>query len=475
MNTQEETNFERIEAAINYISRNFKTQPDLDEIAESVHLSPFHFQRLFTEWAGVSPKKFLQYLTVEHAKSILRDKQYSLFDTAYDSGLSGTGRLHDLFVHIEGITPGEFKTGGNLLLINYSFAQTPFGQVLVASTAIGICYMAFAEDTLTAFQQLEKRFPNAVFKQLTDTIQQNALHIFGQDWSHLKQIKLHLKGTPFQLKVWETLLKIPSGQLTTYGQIAAGVGAAGSSRAVGTAIGMNPVAFLIPCHRVIQSSGAFGQYHWGADRKSAMIGWESALAEKERQNILPYDGEVFYYGSQFSIADAQSFFAILLEDIEWQPDEAIIFGKHIYTKRKAAWYGDKAFQYTYSKTTKIAKAWTPALLVLKHHVEAQTGQKFNSCLLNLYHDGQEGMAWHSDDEKSLGKDTCIASLSFGAIRKFAFKHKTTGEYVYLMLESGSLLVMQGTTQTHWLHRLPPTVKVKTPRINLTFRTMLDQG
>lgn len=283
MKTQEETNFGRIEAAINYISRNFKTQPDLDEIADKVHLSPFHFQRLFTEWAGVSPKKFLQYMTVEHAKSILRHKQSSLFDTAFDSGLSGTGRLHDLFVHIEGMTPGEFKTGGKSLLINYSFAETPFGQVLVASTPIGICHMAFADEIVSAFNQLKKRFPNAVFKQLTDTIQQNALHIFGQDWGRLKEVKLHLKGTPFQLKVWETLLKIPSGQLTTYGQIAAGIGASGSSRAVGTAIGINPVAFLIPCHRVIQSSGAFGQYHWGADRKIAMIGWESALAERENQ------------------------------------------------------------------------------------------------------------------------------------------------------------------------------------------------
>ncbi len=279
MNLQNETNFSRIEEAIGYIKSNFKMQPQLDEIAGKIHLSPFHFQRLFTEWAGVSPKKFLQYISVEHAKKILKENNSSLFDTAFETGLSGTGRLHDLFINIEGMTPGEYKNGGENLLIHYSFAETPFGNILLASTARGICYMAFAADEETAFQLLKEKYPGAAFKQLADLAQQNALYFFTQDWSKLQQIKLHLKGTPFQLKVWEALLKIPMGQLSTYGKIAMQVKSPKASRAVGSAIGDNPVAFLIPCHRVIQSSGLFGQYMWGANRKTAIIGWEAAQTD----------------------------------------------------------------------------------------------------------------------------------------------------------------------------------------------------
>lgn len=188
-------------------------------------------------------------------------------------------------------------------------------------------------------------------------------------------------------------------------------------------------------------------------------------------NLLPYEGEVNYYGKVISPADAENYLQKLLENIQWKNDEAIIFGKHIFTKRKVAWYGDAEYNYTYSNTTKQALLWTPELLTLKQLAESITGTKFNSCLLNLYHSGEEGMAWHSDDEKSLGKDTVIASLSFGAERKFAFKHKKDKQVVSMVLESGSLLVMKGTTQTHWLHRLPPTTKVTRPRVNLTFRTM----
>lgn len=276
MNQQNETNFSRIAEAIGYIKSNFKMQPQLDEVAEKIHLSPFHFQRLFTEWAGVSPKKFLQYITVEYAKKILEENKISLFDTAFESGLSGTGRLHDLFIKIEGMTPGEFKNGGESLIIHYSFAETPFGNILLASTARGICYMAFAANENTALQLLKEKFPNAAYKQLADRAQQHALYFFTQDWSQLQQIKLHLKGTAFQLKVWETLLKIPMGQLSSYGNIARQVNSPKASRAVGSAIGDNPIAFLIPCHRVIQSTGLFGQYMWGANRKTAIIGWEAA-------------------------------------------------------------------------------------------------------------------------------------------------------------------------------------------------------
>jgi AraC family transcriptional regulator of adaptative response/methylated-DNA-[protein]-cysteine methyltransferase len=282
MKEQEQTNFSRIEEAIGYITSNFKTQPGLDEVAEKIHLSPYHFQRLFTDWAGVSPKKFLQYISVQHAKNILKDQKATLFDAAFETGLSGTGRLHDLFVNIEGMTPGEFKNGGESLSINYSFAESPFGNILVASTAKGICHMAFADNEKEAFAALQNNFPNAQYKQVVDLIQQNALYIFTHDWKNLDQIKLHLKGTAFQLKVWETLLKIPMGQLSTYGQIAGKIQSPKASRAVGTAIGDNPVAFLIPCHRVIQSTGSFGQYHWGSNRKTAMIGWEAAKASADR-------------------------------------------------------------------------------------------------------------------------------------------------------------------------------------------------
>jgi len=279
MKEQEQTNFSRIAQAIGYIKNNFKAQPGLEEVAEKIHLSPYHFQRLFTEWAGVSPKKFLQYITVEHAKKLLKENNATLFDTAFETGLSGTGRLHDLFINIEGMTPGEYKNGGEDLSINYSFAESPFGNILVASTAKGICYMAFADDEHGVLEALRKTFPNASYRQMVDLAQQNVLYIFTHDWSKLHQIKLHLKGTEFQLKVWETLLKIQMGQLSTYGNIAKQIDLPRASRAVGTAVGDNPVAFLIPCHRVIQSTGVFGEYHWGSIRKTAMIGWEAAHAD----------------------------------------------------------------------------------------------------------------------------------------------------------------------------------------------------
>ncbi len=276
MNEQAQLNYYRIAEAIDYIRQNFKSQPNLDEVAEKINLSPFHFQKLFTEWAGVSPKQFLQYTSIEYAKSLLKEKQATLFDAAYETGFSGTGRLHDLFVNIEGMTPGEYKNGAENLSINYSFSSTRFGNILVASTAKGICYMAFSNEETAALSDLKQHFPNADFTETIDPIQQNALSIFTQDWSNLPQIKLHLKGTDFQLKVWETLLKIPLGELSTYGTIAQKIEKPNASRAVGTAIGDNPVAFLIPCHRVIQSTGQLGGYMWGLTRKTAIIGWEAA-------------------------------------------------------------------------------------------------------------------------------------------------------------------------------------------------------
>ncbi|MEZ7503982.1 alpha-ketoglutarate-dependent dioxygenase AlkB [Flavobacterium sp. Arc2] len=191
----------------------------------------------------------------------------------------------------------------------------------------------------------------------------------------------------------------------------------------------------------------------------------------ENQNLLPKDGTVLYYGHIMPLQEANFYLKNLLETIAWKNDEAIIFGKLIITKRKVAWYGDTNFNYTYSNTTKQALIWTPELLKLKSLVEEKTGETYNSCLLNLYHSGNEGMAWHSDGEKDLKKNGAIASVSFGAERKFAFKYKDSKETVSKILAHGSLLVMKGTTQTHWLHRLPPTTRVTTPRVNLTFRTI----
>ncbi len=274
-------NYQRIAAAIAYIRTHFRRQPDLEEVAKQIHLSPAHFQRLFTDWAGTSPKKFLQYISVQHAKGILNtNRQATLFDAATETGLSGTGRLHDLFIHIEGMTPGEYKNGGKDLFIHYDFAVSPFGNLLIASTSKGICYMAFEEDEEQAVFRLKHKFPNANLQCKTDINQQQALSIFSNAQQGLAEIKLHLKGTPFQLKVWEALLKIPWGRLSTYGSIARQTGNPDASRAVGTAIGSNPVAFLIPCHRVIQASGLVGGYMWGNIRKTAIIGWESAQVNR---------------------------------------------------------------------------------------------------------------------------------------------------------------------------------------------------
>ena len=189
-------------------------------------------------------------------------------------------------------------------------------------------------------------------------------------------------------------------------------------------------------------------------------------------NLLPQEGDVRYYGALLSVNAADDYFNRLLSNIEWKNDEALIYGKRIVTKRKVAWYADQPYEYTYSKTTKRALAWTKDLLELKEQVEERIGEAFNSCLLNLYHHGNEGMAWHSDGEKDLKKDGAIGSLSLGAERKFSFKHKGSKETVSLVLEHGSLLVMQGVTQTYWQHRLPPTKKITQPRINLTFRSIV---
>ncbi|NMR35723.1 methylated-DNA--[protein]-cysteine S-methyltransferase [Chryseobacterium aquaticum] len=282
MSVQDQIDYQRIAKAIEYIQSNFKLQPNLDEVAEKVNLSPAHFQKIFTDWAGTSPKKFLQFISLEHAKNLLKEEKANLFDAALETGLSSTSRLHDLFVNIEGMSPAEYKNGGKNLNINYSFSESPFGEIMTASTGKGVCYMAFAENKENALRDLVNKFPNASFFETKDEFQINALSIFHKDWTELNTIKLHLKGTDFQLKVWESLLTIPLGKLSTYGKLAEKIGSAKASRAVGTAIGSNPVAFLIPCHRVIQSTGKIGGYMWGSDRKQMMIGWESSKVYSDK-------------------------------------------------------------------------------------------------------------------------------------------------------------------------------------------------
>lgn len=280
LKTQEVTDYQRVENAIGYITKNFKEEPSLAEIASAINLSQYHFQRLFSRWVGVSPKKFIQFVKLLYAKEELISKQLPLLDLAYDLGLSSASRLHDLFVKVEGMTPGQFKNRGDGLKINYSFCETLFGTVMIGSTNIGICHMAFEAHKEVAIENLKKIFPNAQFFESRDDMQLKALKVFRASWKDLDEIKLHLLGTPFQLKVWEALLKIPSGSLSTYGAIAKEIEKPKSFRAVGTAIGSNPVAYLIPCHRIIRSNGELGGYMWGTNRKQAIIAWEALKAEE---------------------------------------------------------------------------------------------------------------------------------------------------------------------------------------------------
>jgi len=271
--------YEKVAHALDYIHIHFKEQPALERVAHEVNLSPHHFQKVFTEWVGISPKKFLQFISVEHAKKILQESRATLFNTAYQTGLSGTGRLHDLFVTIEGMTPGEFKDGGKNLSLHYSYAETSFGEILIASTPIGICHIAFVESRETALDDLQNCFPNATYTHRTDVLQKQALKVFNCNMADAPNITLHLRGTDFQLKVWKTLLQIPSGNLASYGALAEAIEKPNASRAVGTAVGSNPVAYIIPCHRVIQSSGVLGNYKWNGTRKKALIGWEASKYE----------------------------------------------------------------------------------------------------------------------------------------------------------------------------------------------------
>jgi len=275
------TNYNRIAKAIQFIEDHFKEQPDLAVIAKHINLSSYHFQRLFSDFAGTSPKNFLQFVNISYAKEILkRNNSITISELAFETGLSSTSRVHDLFVKIEGMTPSEYKNQGEGLLIRYKIYTSLFGLLLIASTSKGICYLAFEESEKAALVNVIQKFPNAKFILESDQNQLNVLSLFQKDFKSVSEIKIHLKGSEFQLKIWATLLKIPFGELMTYGEVAKIAGNPNASRAVGTAIGSNLIAYLIPCHRVIQATGAFGGYRWGMIRKKAIIAWEGLLSNK---------------------------------------------------------------------------------------------------------------------------------------------------------------------------------------------------
>lgn len=259
-----------IEQAIQYIEANVQNQPELEEIASAVGLSEYHFQRIFTRWAGISPKRFLQFLTKEHAKGLLNQSE-NLLDTTHRIGLSSLGRLHDLFVNTEAVTPGEYKSHGMGLNIHYGIHPTPFGKCLIATTERGICHMSFVDKNEgQAIDDLVEHWSQANMIEDYQSTAPLVTRIFS-DGKPDAPLQLHLRGTNFQIKVWEALLNIPSGTVTTYEQIALNIGNPRAVRAVGSAVGDNPIAYLIPCHRVIRKSGEFGNYMWGSARKKAIL------------------------------------------------------------------------------------------------------------------------------------------------------------------------------------------------------------
>lgn len=267
-----------IEQAIEYIEANLQYQPELEEIAKAVGLSEYHFQRVFTRWAGISPKRFMQFLTKEHAKDLLNQSE-NLLNTTHQVGLSSLGRLHDLFVNTEAVTPGEYKSQGMGLSIRYGIHLSPFGKCLIATTERGICHMSFVDKNEgKAIDDLVENWSQASMIEDYKTTAPLVTRIFSKGMPD-SPIQLHLRGTNFQIKVWEALLNIPSGAVTTYERIALNIGNPKASRAVGSAVGDNPIAYLIPCHRVIRKSGEFGNYMWGSARKKAILVKEFGISQ----------------------------------------------------------------------------------------------------------------------------------------------------------------------------------------------------
>lgn len=275
--SQKQLDYQRIQQAIEYLVENFKSQPSLQEVANQVHLSPHHFQRLFTEWAGVSPKKFLQFLTIDYLKERIQHSQ-NIAQMAGMAGLSSPSRVYDLFVNIEGVTPATFKNKGAGLEIFYGYHDTPFGDCFLAATDKGICGITFlqGENKIEEFDLFAKKWDFAQLTEAATFTQPFIDQIFNKKTAHSKRLNVLVQGTPFQIKVWEALLNIPLGNLTTYQHIAESIDKPKAVRAVGTAIGKNPIGYLIPCHRVIRKEGKLGHYRWGSARKKAIIGWEMA-------------------------------------------------------------------------------------------------------------------------------------------------------------------------------------------------------
>lgn len=275
--------YDRIEKAILFLESNFRSQPTLQEIAASVDLSEYHFQRLFRRWAGISPKRFTEYLTATFAEGLLRQSR-SVLDAAYEAGLSSTGRLHDLFVNFYGVTPGAVKAFGAGLTIRFGVHPSPFGPCLVAVTERGLCGLTFLsfEGKSAALADLARRWPAATIREAPAATRPLAEKIFATGVGAADPpIDLYVRGTRFQIQVWEALLRIPPGSVASYEAVAERIGAPTAARAVGAAVAQNPVAFLIPCHRVIRKSGVIGPYRWGAARKKAILGWEAARADPE--------------------------------------------------------------------------------------------------------------------------------------------------------------------------------------------------
>lgn len=274
------SDYDRIAEAISFISARLNSQPTLNEIAAHVHLSPFHFQRLFSRWAGVTPKRFLQVLTLEHAKQLLRESK-PLLEVSGSLGLSSGSRLYDHFVHLEAVTPGEYKMGGVGLTIEYAVHDTPFGKAFIATTSRGVCSFAFLENMEIdgPLTELQKKWPHAIVHENRQRTLAVIKVMFGEEKKLDRPVSLHVSGTNFQISVWKALLQIPPATVVSYSQVATAIGHPSSARAVGLAVGANPVAFLIPCHRVIQQSGKLGGYHWGETRKQAIHAWESARYE----------------------------------------------------------------------------------------------------------------------------------------------------------------------------------------------------
>jgi AraC family transcriptional regulator, regulatory protein of adaptative response / methylated-DNA-[protein]-cysteine methyltransferase len=269
--------YARVRAAIEYMSGRWRSQPEVDEVAAHVGLSASHFHHLFKRWAGLTPKAFLQALTLDHARNLLRDSA-SVLDAAYEVGLSGPGRLHDLFVTHEAMTPGDFRRGGEGLTLAYGFHPSPFGEAIAVATPRGLAGLGWVDggDRAAALEDMRRRWPNARFVEDPGAIAPYVRRAFDPDeWRADRPLRVVLIGTDFELRVWETLLSIPLGRATTYSDIARKLGKPQAARAVGAAVGKNPISFVVPCHRVLGRSGALTGYHWGLARKQAIIGWEA--------------------------------------------------------------------------------------------------------------------------------------------------------------------------------------------------------